>query len=68
MRKVIGLFLFSVVLSNVVFAQDKFTTKEKRTLIEANSVFASAYYDEALQLYKKVYNKHVSNANIISKM
>lgn len=68
MRKVIGLFLFMVVLSNVVFAQDKFTTNERRTLIEANSVFASAYYDEALQLYKKVYNKHMSNSNIISKI
>ena len=68
MRKFIGLFLFLVVSSNFVLAQEKFTSNEKRILIEANSVFISAYFDEALQLYKKVYNKHTSNSNIISKI
>lgn len=68
MRRVIGVLLLSVVFSSAVYAQDKLSLKEKYDVEEANMAFTSAYYDEALKLYKKVYNKHMTNANLISKI
>lgn len=68
MRRFIGLFLFLLVSSVTVFAQEQFSIKEKRIIVEANSAFFNAYFEEALQLYKKVYNKHMSNANLTSKI
>ena len=68
MRRFIGLFLFLLVSSVTVFAQEQFSIKEKRIIVEANSAFFNAYFEDALQLYKKVYNKHMSNANLTSKI
>jgi outer membrane protein OmpA-like peptidoglycan-associated protein len=68
MRRVIGLFLFSVVLSTTVFAQEKLTIKEKFTVEEANNAFMNRYFDEALKLYKKVYNKHMTNPSLTSQI
>ncbi len=61
MRQIILLLLTTVALSFSVSAQ-KFKPKEKIKIKEANSIFFASYYDEALALYKSVYNKHVGNA------
>jgi len=68
MRKAIGVLIFSVVLSSTVFAQDKLSLMEKYDVEEANVAFTSAYYNEALKIYKKVYNKHMTDANLNSKI
>ena len=49
MRRFIGLFLFLLVSSVTVFAQEQFSIKEKRIIVEANSAFSNAYFEEALQ-------------------
>ena len=61
MRQIILLLLTSLALSFSASAQ-KLKPKEKIKIKEANSIFFAAYYDEALALYKSVYNKHVGNA------
>lgn len=61
MRQIILLLLVTITLSFSASAQ-KFKPKEKIKIKEANTLFFSAYYDEALSLYKSVYNKHTGNA------
>ena len=61
MKQIILLLLVTVVFFFPSSAQ-KFKPKEKIKINEANSIFFAAYYDEALALYKSVYNKHTGNA------
>ena len=60
MKQTIGLLLFTIVLSFSLTAQ-KFSAREKIKINEANTAFFASYYEEALSLYKSVYNKHLGS-------
>ncbi len=64
MKRAVKLLIFSIVFSTSLFAQDKLSLKEKYDVEEANAAFSNRYFDEALKLYKNVYNKHMTNAQL----
>ena len=60
MKKTIGLLSLTIALSFSLSAQ-KFTPLEKLKINEANTAFFASYYEEALSLYRSVYNKHLGS-------
>tara|TARA_Y100000589_G_scaffold3897_2_gene3477 strand:+ start:10387 stop:12477 length:2091 start_codon:yes stop_codon:yes gene_type:complete len=61
MKQTIGLLLFTIVLNFSLTAQN-FSALEKIKISEANNAFFASYYEEALSIYKSIYNKHTGNA------
>ncbi len=61
MKQTIGLLLFTIVVNFSSTAQ-KFSALEKIKISEANTAFFASYYEEALSLYKSVYNKNLGSA------
>ena len=59
------LFIFALFFSA---SSQKFSPIEKIKISEANTAFYASYYDEALALYKSVYNKHLGNAFLNSRI
>jgi len=60
MKRTIGFFLFAVVLSLSMSAQ-KLSPKDRIKMQEADNAFYAKYYEEAIKLYKSVYNKNMTN-------
>ena len=67
MRRTFYLVLFAFVFSIGAQAQ-KFKPLERAKIVEANSAFSASYYEEAIKLFKSVYNKHMDNAMLNSKL
>lgn len=68
MRKITGILLLTLGLSTGIQAQDKLSYKEKFEVEEADAAFINAYYEDALGMYKAVYNKHMTNAYLNSRI
>ncbi|MDG1517103.1 MAG: hypothetical protein P8Q42_03670, partial [Flavobacteriales bacterium] len=62
MKRIIGLLVFFVVVNFGVSAQKGFSPMEKIKLQEANTAFYANYYEEAITLYKSLYNKHMGSS------
>ena len=67
MKQITGLLLFTIVLNFSLTAQ-KFSALEKIKISEANNAFFASYYEEALSIYKSIYNKHTGNAFLNSRI
>ena len=68
MKRIIGLLVFFVVINFGVSAQKGFAPMEKIKLQEANTAFYANYYEEAIMLYKSLYNKHMGSSLLNSKL
>lgn len=62
MRKIVGLLLLVTLFSGVTNAQKGLSVKDKYFANEANTLFFSSYYDEALGKYMQIYNRNSDNA------
>lgn len=67
MRRTLYLVLVALVFSIGAKAQ-KLTPLERAKIVEGNSAFSASYYDEAIKIYKSVYNKHMGNSLLNSKL
>lgn len=68
MKKAFGIVLFSLCVCLKVAAQDNFSIKEKYSVKEADGLFMNGDFDNAIKVYKEVYNKHMTDGYLNSRL
>ena len=67
MRQIIGSILFTILLSFSATAQ-KLSPLEKKKVLDGNTAYSAGDFEGAIKHFKSVYNKHMGNAMLNSKL